>query len=50
MFKDVNFAYVPNRPVLKHNSFEALPGRENWPLWPHWSRQKHIDQPDYPLL
>ncbi|WP_347404195.1 ABC transporter ATP-binding protein [Nodosilinea sp. P-1105] len=28
MFKDVNFAYVPNRPVLKHNSFEALPGQK----------------------
>ena len=28
VFKDVNFAYVPNRPVLKHNSFEALPGQK----------------------
>ena len=28
VFKDVDFGYVPKRPVLKHNSFEALPGQK----------------------
>lgn len=27
VFRDVNFSYVPGRQVLKHNSFEALPGQ-----------------------
>ena len=27
VFKDVNFSYVPGRQVLKHNSFEAMPGQ-----------------------
>jgi ATP-binding cassette subfamily B protein len=27
VFKDVNFSYIPGRQVLKHNSFEAMPGQ-----------------------
>jgi len=27
VFQDVNFSYVPGRQVLKHNSFEAMPGQ-----------------------
>jgi ABC-type multidrug transport system fused ATPase/permease subunit len=27
VFRDVNFSYVPGRQILKHNSFEALPGQ-----------------------
>lgn len=27
-FLDVDFSYVPGRPILKHNSFEALPGQK----------------------
>lgn len=27
VFKDVNFSYVPGRQILKHNSFEAMPGQ-----------------------
>lgn len=27
VFRDVNFSYVPGRQVLKHNSFEAMPGQ-----------------------
>jgi ABC-type multidrug transport system fused ATPase/permease subunit len=27
VFKDVNFSYLPGRQVLKHNSFEAMPGQ-----------------------
>ncbi|MBE9013474.1 ATP-binding cassette domain-containing protein, partial [Pseudanabaenaceae cyanobacterium LEGE 13415] len=27
-FRDVDFSYVPGRPILKHNSFEALPGQK----------------------
>jgi ATP-binding cassette subfamily B protein len=26
-FKDVDFSYVPGRKILKHNTFEALPGQ-----------------------
>lgn len=28
VFKDVDFSYVPGRKILKHNSFEALPGQK----------------------
>lgn len=27
VFRDVNFSYIPGRQVLKHNSFEAMPGQ-----------------------
>lgn len=27
-FKNVDFSYVPGRPILKHNSFEALTGQK----------------------
>ena len=27
-FKDVDFSYVPGRKILKHNTFEALPGQK----------------------
>lgn len=27
-FRDVDFSYVPGRPILKHNTFTALPGQK----------------------
>ena len=48
MFKGRELRLRAQPPRPQAQQLRGPTGSENWPLWPHWSRQKHIDQPDYP--